>query len=141
MRPILHDTCIFGLIHFFKAEKSRSYPAFFLLVGMKTAQEFFEFEIHAGTILKALPFPEARKPAYILHIDFGKKGIKKSSAQITKLYQADDLIGQQVLAVLNFPPRQIGPIRSECLVLGHETEEGVVLIKPERRVENGSRLS
>ena len=89
-----------------------------------------------------MPFPEARKPAYILHVDFGNEiGIKKSSAQITALYQPSELIGKQVAAVINFPAKQIGPIMSECLVTGFHNESGaVVLCVPDQPVPLGTKL-
>jgi tRNA-binding protein len=109
---------------------------------MITFDDFLKVEIHAGTILEAIDFPKAKKPAYQLTIDFGESlGIKKSSAQITVLYEKEALIGQQVLAVTNFPPRQIANFFSEVLVLGTIADDGVVtLIQPERKVENGTRL-
>lgn len=98
--------------------------------------------MRVGTILEARPFPQARKPAFQLLIDFGELGLKKSSAQITVLYQLEELIGRQVVAVVNFPPKQIGPFMSECLVLGSVDQEGVVtLLMPERHVENGLRIA
>lgn len=104
--------------------------------------QFQAVDIRAGTIVDVQPFPEARKPAWKLVIDFGPElGRRKSSAQITDLYTAEQLIGRQVLAVTNFPPRQIGPFRSEVLTLGLPDAEGrVVLVGPERAVENGARL-
>jgi tRNA-binding protein len=104
--------------------------------------QFLAVDIRAGTIVDVLPFPEARKPAWKLVIDFGQElGTRKSSAQITEHYGADALVGRQVAAVINFPPRQIGPFRSEVLTLGFPDEAGhVVLIAPERPVQNGARL-
>lgn len=104
--------------------------------------DFERVEIRIGTVLAAEEFPEAREPAYRLRIDFGGAiGVKKSSARITDLYTPEDLIGRQVLAVVNFPPKQIGPMRSECLVTGFERADGaIVLAQPEQPVPNGSRL-
>jgi tRNA-binding protein len=104
--------------------------------------DFDKVDIRVGTIIEALPFPEARKPALKLRIDFGGTiGVKKSSAQITRHYEASALVGRQVLAVVNFPPRQIGPLMSEVLTLGMPDADGeVVLIQPERPVPNGGKL-
>jgi tRNA-binding protein len=105
-------------------------------------EEFDALDIRVGTILEALPFPQARKPAYRLRIDFGAEiGVKRSSAQITVHYTAEALVGRQVVAVVNFPPRQIGPFISEVLTLGVPDENGaVVLLQPGERVPNGGRM-
>ena len=107
-----------------------------------TFPEFERVDIRVGTIVDAQPFPEARKPAFKLWIDFGGDiGVRKSSAQITVHYSLDQLVGRQVCAVVNFPPRQIGPFRSEVLTLGMPDAEGaVVLVKPDLVVANGGRL-
>lgn len=109
---------------------------------MLTWEEFEKTEMRVGTILEANDFPDARKPAYQLTIDFGAEiGIRKSSAQITKRYTKEDLAGRQIVAVVNFPRKQIGKFMSECLVLGAVGEEGdVILLAPDLKVENGLRI-
>lgn len=104
--------------------------------------DFMKADVRVGTIIEAEPFPQARKPAYKLRIDFGDDiGVKKSSAQITKHYTCDELVGRQVMAVVNFPPRQIGPVMSEVLTLGVPDSDGeVVLLHPSDDVPNGGRL-
>lgn len=108
-----------------------------------TWEQFQAVELRVGTIIKAEPFPEARNPAYKLQVDFGEDiGIKKSSAQITDLYSIEELVGKQVMGVVNFPPKQIGPIMSECLVTGFYDEQGrVVLAVPDKTAPNGARLA
>lgn len=108
---------------------------------MITFDDFAKIDIRVGEIVKAEVFEKARRPAYKLLVDFGDEiGIKKSSAQITNLYKIEDLVGKQVLAVVNFPPRQIADLMSEVLVLGTYSKDGVVLIQPERIVEKGDKL-
>ena len=106
-------------------------------------QDFEQVDLRVGTIVTAEVFTEARRPAYILQVDFGAEiGVLKSSAQITDLYQPDALVGQQVVGVVNFPPKQIGPILSQCLITGFPQADGsVVLIQPERPLENGLKLA
>ncbi|KAF2341506.1 tRNA-binding protein [Flavobacterium tistrianum] len=107
-----------------------------------TWNEFERTDMRVGTILEANDFPEARKPAYQLTIDFGSEiGIRKSSAQITKRYQKEDLVNRQIVAVVNFPRKQIGKFMSECLVLGAVGEEGdVILLAPDFKIPNGLRI-
>lgn len=108
---------------------------------MATFDDFMKLDIRVGTIISAKVFEKARKPAYKLEVDFGNEiGIKKSSAQITEVYKVEELVGKQVLGVVNFPPRQIADFMSEVLVLGTYSKEGVVLIKPDKEVKNGDRL-
>ena len=108
---------------------------------MATFDDFMKLDIRAGTIVAAKNFEKARRPAYQLEVDFGGDlGVKRSSAQITEQYTPEELIGKQVLAVVNFPPRQIANFFSEVLVLGTYSEGGVVLITPDKPVKNGDKL-
>ena len=108
---------------------------------MATFDDFMKLDIRVGTITEARVFAKARKPAYQLVVDFGPEiGAKKSSAQITQHYTPEELVGRQVLAVVNFPPRQIADFMSEVLVLGTYSEGGVVLIRPDKAVQNGDKL-
>ena len=106
-----------------------------------TWSEFEDVLIVAGTVTRVETFPEARKPAYKVWVDFGAYGEKKTSAQITALYSPEDLVGRQVVGVINFPPKQIGPFISEFLLTGFATEQGVVITSIEREVPNGTRLA
>lgn len=107
-----------------------------------TWQHFEAVEMRAGTIIAVEDFPEARKPAYKITVDFGPGvGVRRTSAQVTSVYTKGDLVGRQVMGVLNFPPKQIGPVRSEFLLAGFYREDGaVILAVPERPVQNGARL-
>ncbi len=104
--------------------------------------DFAKVELRVGRVLSAEPFPQARKPAYILHVDFGEDiGVRKSSAQITAHYQPEDLVGRLVVGVVNFPKKQIGPLMSECLVTGfHDADGHVALCVPDRDVPLGTKL-
>lgn len=106
-------------------------------------RDFEKVDLRAGTVVAVEDFPEARHPAYLLRIDFGPElGEKKSSARITELYSREDLLGKKVMAVVNFPPKQIGPVLSECLVTGFHREDGaVVLAVPDADVPDGARLA
>ena len=105
-----------------------------------TINDFIKLDIRVGTIVEAKVFEKAKRPAYQLLIDFGSLGIKKSSAQITEKYTPESLIGKQILAVTNFPPRQIADFMSEVLVLGTYSEGGVILITPDKPAQNGDKL-
>lgn len=109
----------------------------FLLI---TYDDFAKVDMRIGRIVDIKDFPKARKPAYKLWIDFGELGIKKSSAQITHLYAGEDLMGRLVVAVVNFPPKQVADFISEVLVLGVDTEDGVALLQPDREVQVGKRV-
>lgn len=102
--------------------------------------DFEKIEMRVGTIIEAEIFQEARKPAYKIRIDFGPYGIRKSSAQVTRLYQPEELIGKQVIAVINFPPKQIANLKSECLIMGVVDDADVTLIGPGKPVANGLRI-
>lgn len=108
---------------------------------MITIDEFLKVDMRVGTILEASLNLKAHKPAYKLVIDFGNLGIKTSSAQITEVYQIEELIGKQIIAVVNFPPRQVANVMSEVLVLGTESNQGVVLLTPSTKVKNGDKVS
>ncbi len=105
--------------------------------------DFAQVELRVGTVIDVQEFPEARKPAWKLWVDFGEQvGVRKTSAQITDLYSADELLGTQVVAVVNFPEKQIGPFKSQCLVTGFHRDDGaVVLARPDKAVPNGARLA
>lgn len=108
---------------------------------MATFEDFMKLDIRVGTIVKAEEFKKARKPAYKLEIDFGEeKGIRKSSAQIMNLYAPEELIGKQILAIVNFPQKQIADFLSEVLVLGTYSKDGVILITPDKKANNGDKL-
>ena len=106
-----------------------------------TFDDFTKVDLRVGTIIEVNDFPEARNPAYQLTIDFGDLGVKKSSAQITTLYKKDDLLNRQIVAVVNFPKKQIAKFMSECLVLGAVNGKEVMLLNPEHTVKNGSPVA
>jgi tRNA-binding protein len=103
--------------------------------------DFTRVVMVAGTVTRAETFPEARRPAYLIWVDFGPHGERKTSAQVAGVYQPEDLIGKQIIGVINFPEKQIGPIRSQFLLTGFHTDEGVVIATTERAVPNGTRLA
>jgi tRNA-binding protein len=108
---------------------------------MITWDDFEKIDIRVGTIIEVTDFEKAKKPAYKLKIDFGTEGIKNSSAQITVLYSKEELLGKQIIAVINFPPKQIANFISECLVLGvYNEDNNVVLLQAERKTENGKKI-
>lgn len=107
---------------------------------MVDIENFTNLDIRVGTIIEVNDFEKAKRPAYKLTIDFGELGIKKSSAQITQVYKKEDLLNKQILAVVNFKPKQVADFISEVLVLGTYSKEGVVLITPDKQVENGDKL-
>ena len=108
---------------------------------MATFEDFMKLDIRVGTIIEAINFEKAKRPAYKLKVDFGKDlGIKKTSAQITNHYSTEELIGKQVLAVVNFPPKQVADFMSEVLILGTYSEGGVILITPDKKINNGDKL-
>lgn len=108
---------------------------------MATIDDFLKLDMRIGTVVHAEPFPEARVPAIKLEIDFGQIGMKRSSAQLTKRYEAEKLIGRQVVAIVNFPPRRIAGFKSEVLVIGGVDDDDVVLLRPDERVRNGMPVS
>lgn len=112
-------------------------------MNLASVEQFFAVDIRVGTVVQVEDFPEARRPAYKVWVDFGDEvGIKKSSAQITDLYHKEELLNRQVVAVVNFPPRQVGPFRSEILILGTvQGDQSVVLLQPDRPVQNGLKIS
>ncbi len=104
-------------------------------------QDFEKVRLCAGTVLRVEPFPEARKPAWKVWVDFGPHGVRKTSAQIRDLYEPGDLVGRQIVGVINFPPKQVGPFTSEFLLTGFHTNRGVVVTTVERAVPNGARMA
>ena len=106
-----------------------------------TFEDFTKVDLRVGTITDVADFPQARNPAYQLTIDFGDLGVKKSSAQITTLYKKEDLLNRQIIAIVNFPTKQIANFMSECLVMGAVKEKDVFLLHPETKVKNGSQVS
>ncbi len=111
------------------------------MVDNITWSDFEKVQLVAGTVTRVEAFPEARQPAWKVWVDFGPFGEKKTSAQIAALYQPDDLVGRQIVGVINFPEKQIGPVRSQFLLTGFPTDAGVVITTVERRVPNGTRMA
>lgn len=111
--------------------------------GMPLIQwaDFEKIMLCAGTVLEVREFPEARKPAWKLWVDFGPHGVRKTSAQVKAIYSAEELVGRQIVGVINFPPKQVGPFTSEFLLTGFHTDEGVVITTVERPVPNGARMA
>ncbi|MGF6494072.1 tRNA-binding protein [Luteibacter sp. 621] len=103
--------------------------------------DFTKVVMVAGTVIRAEAFPEARRPAYLIWVDFGPYGERKTSAQVTGVYQPEELVGRQIIGVINFPEKQIGPVRSQFLLTGFHTDDGVVVATTERVVPNGTRLA
>lgn len=109
---------------------------------MAAFEDFLKLDIRVGKIVSVENFPEARKPAFKIAIDFGPElGVKKTSAQLTKLYHKEDLLGKQIVAVVNFPPKQVGSFISEVLILGAMNEKGVILLQPERHAKEGDKIA
>lgn len=107
-----------------------------------TWPDFSKIDMRVGTIIEIKDFPEARKPAYQVHVDFGKEiGLRKTSAQITQRYSKEELLGKQIIAVINFPKKQIANFMSECLILGAVDGSDVILLRPEAKVDNGLKIS
>jgi tRNA-binding protein len=104
-------------------------------------EDFLRVQLCAGTVVRVESFPEARKPAWKLWVDFGPHGVKKTSAQIHALYAVEDLVGRQIVGIINFPPKQVGPFVSEFLLTGFHTDEGVVITTVERHVPDGARMA
>ena len=109
--------------------------------GIISFDDFTKVDLRVGTIIKVEDFPEARNPSYILNIDFGELGIKKASAQITTLYTKEDLLNRQIVAIVNFPKKQIARFMSECLILGAVNGKDVILLNPEQHVKNGTPVN
>ena len=109
--------------------------------GLISWADFEKVMLCAGTVQRVEDFPEARKPAWKLWVDFGPHGVRKTSAQVKALYAPEDLVGRQIVGVINFPPKQVGPVRSEFLLTGFPTEQGVVITTLERPVPNGTRMA